>query len=189
MIDTEQSPLLSEQPCREAEFQVVELPSRRKGGRPLKLTEERFHWLLALIREGHTNSGACRIEGITYVTWRLHIQRKPEWRAEVAEAERVRDEVWRDYAIEMVKKAMPRNWVAAVTFLERKWPAEFSLRNVVRTESGERAHYDGLTREQVIALLEAAQTVELERPKGIELAAPVEGNSPITASNPEFVVP
>jgi hypothetical protein len=187
MIDAERSTTTSEQPCREAEFEVVELPTRRKGGRPLKLTEERFHRLLALIREGHTNSGACRIEGITYVTFRLHIQKKSEWRAELAEASAVRDEVWRDYAIEMVKKAMPRNWVAAVTFLERKWPSEFSLRNVVRTESGERAHYDGLTREQVIALLEAAQTVELERPKGLELPVPVatENGTPCSVSPEE----
>jgi hypothetical protein len=158
------------------EFEVVELPIQRKGGRPLKLTEARFRRMLTLIREGNTNSAACRIEGITYMTWRLHIQRKPAWRAELAEAERIRDEVWRDHAIEMVRKAMPKTWIAAVTFLERKWPQEFSLRNVVRPGSGERAHYEGLTREQVIALLEAAKVVDLERPKGLELPAPAESN-------------
>lgn len=184
MIDTEQSVPLSEQPCREANFEVVEVPVRRKGGRPVKLTEARFRRLLVLIREGNTNSAACRIEGITYMTWRLHIQRKPHWRAAVAEAERVRDEVWRDHALEMVKNAMPRNWVAAMTYLERKYPAEFSLRNVVRTESGEQGHYEGLTREQVIALLEASQAVESERPKGLELPAP----AAVTESNTQFDV-
>ncbi|HET9377511.1 MAG TPA: hypothetical protein VFO40_21225 [Chthoniobacterales bacterium] len=88
--------------------------------------------MIGLIREGNTNSAACRIEGITYTTWREHIQQKPAWRAELAEAEKVRDEVWRDHALEMVKSAMPKNWVAATTYLERKYPNEFALRTVNR---------------------------------------------------------
>src|SRR6266446_7003434 len=88
--------------------------------------------MIVLIRDGNTNSAACRIEGITYTTWREHIQQKPAWRAEVTEAERVRDEVWRDHALEMVKSAMPKNWVAAMTYLERKYPNEFALRTVNR---------------------------------------------------------
>jgi hypothetical protein len=32
----------------------------------------------------------------------------------------------------MVKSAMPRNWVAAMTYLERKYPNEFALRTVNR---------------------------------------------------------
>jgi hypothetical protein len=114
------------------ELEVVQLEDKKKTGRPLKLTEARFRRMLALIREGNTNTAACRIEGITYTTWRDHIQTKPEWRTLVAEAEKVRDEVWRDHALEMVKSAMPRNWVAAMTYLERKYPNEFALRTVNR---------------------------------------------------------
>lgn len=114
------------------ELEVVVLEDKKKTGRPLKLTEARFRRMLGLIREGNTNVAACRIEGIHYVTWRDHIQHKPEWRAELAEAEKVRDEVWRDHALEMVKSAMPRNWVAAMTYLERKYPNEFALRTVNR---------------------------------------------------------
>jgi hypothetical protein len=114
------------------ELEVVRLDDKKKTGRPLKLTEARFRRMLVLIREGNTNSGACRIEGINYVTWRSHIQQKPHWRAELSEAERVRDEVWRDHALEMVKSAMPKNWVAAMTYLERKYPNEFALRTVNR---------------------------------------------------------
>jgi hypothetical protein len=88
--------------------------------------------MIVLIREGNTNSAACRIEGITYSIWRSHIQQKPAWRAELAEAEKIRDEVWRDHALEMVKSAMPKNWVAAMTYLERKYPNEFALRTVNR---------------------------------------------------------
>jgi len=32
----------------------------------------------------------------------------------------------------MVKSAMPKNWVAAMTYLERKYPNEFALRTVNR---------------------------------------------------------
>ena len=32
----------------------------------------------------------------------------------------------------MVKSAMPKNWVAAMTYLERKYPNEFALRAVNR---------------------------------------------------------
>jgi hypothetical protein len=110
----------------------VRLDDKKKTGRPLKLTESRFRRMIVLIREGNTNSAACRIEGISYVTWRFHIQQKPDWRADLAEAEKIRDEVWRDHALEMVKSAMPKNWVAAMTYLERKYPNEFALRTVSR---------------------------------------------------------
>ena len=117
------------------ELEVVRLDDKKKTGRPLKLTESRFRRMIVLIREGNTNSAACRIEGITYSIWRNHIQQKPVWRAELAEAEKIRDEVWRDHALEMVKSAMPKNWVAAMTYLERKYPNEFALRTVNRNLS------------------------------------------------------
>ena len=105
---------------------------RKKTGRPLKFTEPRFRRMLTLIREGHTNSAACRIEGIDYTTWRAHVRDNEARRAEVTEAERIRDEVWRDHALEMVKSAMPKNWVAAMTYLERRFPNQFALRTVNR---------------------------------------------------------
>jgi hypothetical protein len=159
------------------ELEVVQIGEKNKGGRPTKLTEARFARILQLIREGHVNTAACRIERIDYSTWRDHINQKPDWRSRLAEAEKIRDEVWRDHALEMVKTAMPRNWQAAMTYLERKYPSEFSLRNIVRTESGEQAHYQGLTREQVVALLEASRTVEAEAPRGFNQQAQLEERS------------
>jgi hypothetical protein len=91
------------------------------------------------------------MEGINYVTWRLHVQRKPHWRAELAEAERVRDEVWRDHALGMVKSEMPKNWVAAMTYLERKYPNEFALRTVNRNLNTEAAWLDKISPEQLAA--------------------------------------
>jgi len=159
------------------ELEVVRIEEKNKGGRPLKLTEARFARMLQLIREGNTNTAVCRIERIDYSTWRDHIIQKPEWRARLTEAEKVRDEVWRDHALEMVKSAMPRNWVAAMTYLERKYPSEFSLRNIVRTESGEKAVFSELTREQLLALLEASKTVEAEAPKGFNQPAQLENGT------------
>jgi hypothetical protein len=103
------------------ELEVVRLDDKKKTGRPLKLTEARFRRMLVLIREGNTNTAACRIEGISYVTWRFHIQQKPRWRAELTEAEKIRDEVWRDHALEMVKSAMPKNWQAEVRHIKTRF--------------------------------------------------------------------
>lgn len=114
------------------ELEVVQIGEKNKGGRPPKLTEARFARMLQLIREGNTNTAVCRIERIDYSTWRDHIVQKPEWRSRLAEAEKIRDEVWRDHALEMVKSAIPKNWVAAMTYLERKYPNEFALRTLNR---------------------------------------------------------
>src|SRR6266446_10269208 len=88
---------------------------------------------------------------------------EPSW----AEAQKIREEVWRDHALEMVKSAMPKNWQAAMTYLERRFPNEFALRTVIRsTDSNGKAVYSELTKEQLLALLEASRTVEAEAPKG-----------------------
>ena len=118
-----------EQPeIRELELEIVELPGKKKTGRPLKVTEARFRRVLGWIRDGHTTTAACRVEKIAYSTWRGHVQQRVEWREQLAEAEKCRDEVCRDFALETIRSAMPRHWVAAMTFLERKFPLEYSLR-------------------------------------------------------------
>jgi len=95
-----------------------------------------------------------------------HVREKEEWRIQLTEAEKIRDEVWRDHALEMVKSAMPRNWVAAMTYLERKYPSEFSLRNIVRTESSERAVYAELTGNSSSRCWMQARRSKLRRRKG-----------------------
>ena len=160
------------------ELEVVKLDEKKKTGRPLKLTETRFGRMIALIREGYTNSAACRVEGIDYTTWRAHVREKEEWRTQLTEAEKIRDEVWRDHALEMVKTAMPRNWQAAMTYLERKYPNEFALRTVIRsTDSNGKAVYSELTKEQLLALIEASRTVEAEAPKGFNQPGQLENGT------------
>jgi hypothetical protein len=145
------------------ELEVVVLDDKKKGGRPLKLTDARFRRMLTLIREGHTNTATCKIEGIRYTTWREHIQHKPEWRTLVAEAEKVRDEVWRDYALEMIKNAMPKNWQAAMTYLERRHPGEFALKVVNRQINGQELVLDRVTPEQLVEDIRLAQQIANER--------------------------
>ena len=42
------------------------------------------------------------------------------------------------YAVAMVKKAMPDNWQAAMTFLERRYPGQFARRLEVKTDPTDR---------------------------------------------------
>jgi hypothetical protein len=122
-----------EQPVHELEVVVLEdKKPGSKGGRPLKLTPRRFANMLEHIRSGHTNSAACAIEGLTYSSWRDHIQRNPEWRARVAEAEAERDELRRDKALETLQAAFPKTWVAAAWYLERRHPDFYALKTVHR---------------------------------------------------------
>jgi hypothetical protein len=182
------------EPAAAIDFEVVkETPERqaapsipaKKKGRPLRLTEPRFHRMLALIREGNTNTAACRIEGITYQSWRQHIHQKPEWRAELAIAEQIRDEVWRDHALEMVKNAMPKNWVAAMTFLERKWPNEFALKTVVRNlNSTEAQVFDRVSQAELAENARIAAAAALNPPPGLAAGdTSADNDNPATVSD------
>jgi hypothetical protein len=122
---------------REAE--VIET----KRGRPKKLNERRIEEICKLIESGETNISACRRMLVSYTRFRAVVNGDVQYQDRVREASKIRDEVWRDHAIEMVRNAMPRNWVAAMTFLERRWPSEFSLKQVVRTESDPNARLVG----------------------------------------------
>jgi hypothetical protein len=42
------------------------------------------------------------------------------------------------YAVNLVREAMPSDWKAAMTFLERRYPGEWGRRLEVKTEPGER---------------------------------------------------
>jgi hypothetical protein len=158
------------------ELEVVRLDDKKRTGRPLKLTDARFRRMLSLICEGHTNTAACRIEGITYTTWREHIQHKPQWRAELGEAEKTRDEVWRDHALEMIKSAMPKNWQAAMTYLERKYPNAWALRSVNRDagDIAEQPLCDKISLTQLAENARLAAEIAANPPPGLLNSTPQE---------------
>jgi hypothetical protein len=150
------------------ELEVVRLDEKKKTRRPLKLTEARFRRTLALIGDGNTNSAACRIEGVHYTTWREHIQQKPHSRAELGEAEKIRDEVWRDHALEMIKNAMPKSWQAATTYLERRYPSAWALRSVNRSPADieQQAFCDKISLEQLVENAKLAAEIAANPPPG-----------------------
>ena len=67
----------------------------------------------------------------------ITVARNPKYQRRLKKAEKIRDEVWKDYALEMIKQAMPKNWVAAMTYIERVYPKEFALRNFTRANPSE----------------------------------------------------
>jgi hypothetical protein len=101
-------------------------------GRPLFLTPRRFIGICKMVEAGARVTQACRESLVSYAGFRNHVARNPKYQKRLSKAEKIRDEVWKDYALEMIKQAMPKNWVAAMTYCERVYPNEFALRAVHR---------------------------------------------------------
>jgi hypothetical protein len=158
----------------ELELSVV----REVGGRPLFLDARRFVRVCRHIEQGESISEACRLELVHYTGFRRHVKRNPKYQRRLKQAEETREEFLREFHIANVRKHAPRNVLASLWWLERRYPSQFALRNVHRENSEqERAHYDTLTKEQLIALLEASKTVESEAPKGFNQPAQLENGT------------
>jgi hypothetical protein len=106
-------------------------------GRPLFLTARRFLTICKMVEAGARVTEACRQSLVSYAGFRNHVARNPKYQRRLKKAEKIRDEVWKDYALEMIKQAMPKNWVAAMTYIERVYPGEFALRNFTRANPSE----------------------------------------------------
>ena len=115
---------------REAQLEVV----RDVGGRPLFLTPRRFIRICRWIEQGESASEACRLELVTYQGFRQHVKRNPKYQRRLKEAEETREEFLREYHIANIRKHAPRNVLASLWWLERRFPNQFALRNVNRSE-------------------------------------------------------
>jgi hypothetical protein len=140
----------------EPEFEVVDaLPKTdcatltRRGRHP-KLTQRRFKRIIDRIRNGLTIVAAVREEGFTYQALWLHLRQKPDWQAQVDEAEVVREEQWKQEAMGMFHNAVLVDWRAARDFLERRYPAEWALRNIIRATTGDDAIGDSVNEETLL---------------------------------------
>jgi hypothetical protein len=108
---------------------------RDAGSRPLLLTPRRFIRICRWIEQGESASEACRLELVTYQGFRQHVKRNPKYQRRLKEAEETGEEFLREYHIANIRKHAPRNVLASLWWLERRYPNQFALRNVYRSEA------------------------------------------------------
>lgn len=107
------------------------------GGRKTKCTPEVRKKIVDALKAGNYAEVACRAAGIgesTYYQWIARGRADAEAGrqtvyAEFAEAVKEADARAEQYAVAMVLKAMPTNWQAAMTFLERRFPKRWRRRD------------------------------------------------------------
>ena len=107
---------------------------RDVGGRPLFLNGRRFIRICRWIEQGESASEACRLELVSYANFRRHVKLNPKYQRRLKEAEETREQFLREYHIANIRKHAPRNVLASLWWLERRYPGEFALRNVHRPD-------------------------------------------------------
>jgi hypothetical protein len=107
---------------------------RDDGGRPLFLNARRFIRICRWIEQGESASEACRLELVTYQGFRQHVKHNPKYQRRLKEAEETREEFLREYKIVNIRKHAPRNVLASLWWLERRFPQHFALKPVHRSE-------------------------------------------------------
>jgi hypothetical protein len=112
---------------REAQLEVVRDVGR---GRPLFLNARRFIRICRWIEQGESFSEACRLELVCYRSFRLHVSRNDRYQERLKRGEAAREDFLREYYIANVRKHAPRNVIASLWWLERRYPNQFALRNV-----------------------------------------------------------
>jgi hypothetical protein len=132
-----QSPL-TEVPAEEKEVQQVRDVQlevvRNVGGRPLFPNARRFIRICRHIEQGESFSEACRLELVDYTGFRRHVKRNPKYQRRLKQAEETREDFLREYHIAIVRKHAPRNVLASLWWLERRFPNHFALKPVHRSE-------------------------------------------------------
>jgi hypothetical protein len=136
--------------AKEARLEVVR--SETPGGRPLFLTARRFIRICRWIEQGESASEACRLELVTYQGFRKHVMRNPKYQRRLREAVEMREDYLREFHIANIRKHAPRNLLASLWWLERRYPNQYALRSVHRGEAstdqpiGDRVDEDQLRR-------------------------------------------
>jgi hypothetical protein len=113
------------------DLQVVREPSH--AGRRLFLNARRFIRICHLIQKGAPATGACRAEGVSYQIFRLRVTQNPKYQRRLKQAEEVREHLLREFHIANITRHAAKNVAASMFWLERRYPNEFALRTVVRT--------------------------------------------------------
>jgi hypothetical protein len=127
-------PELSEAPSTDETKDIQLEVVRDVGGRPLFLTARRFIRICHHIEQGESASESCRLELVTYASFRGHVKLNAKYHRRLKEAEETREEFLREFHIANIRKHAPKNLLASLWWLERRFPNQFALRNVNRSE-------------------------------------------------------
>ena len=110
-------------------------PERPKRGRPAILTIRKFLRICHLVEQGSAITHSCEAELVTYSHFRFRVARSPRLQERLKQAELTRESFLREFHIANIVKHAPRNVLASLWWLERRYPNEFALRNVNRAEA------------------------------------------------------
>jgi hypothetical protein len=164
----------SDEEKEDQEIRELEIVRNHPQGRPLFLTPRRFVRICKHIERGESITDSCHFEAVNYPAFRMHLKRNPQFQKRLRQAEETREEFLREFHIANIKKHAPRNVLASLWWLERRFPHQFALRNFVRANGNdEEACCDKLSPEQIEEIVAARVRLALECPKGRELPAPL----------------
>ena len=111
---------------------------KKTGGRKTKLTPEVQERIVSAIRAGNYANVAAEYAGIGETTFYRWLQEGREAESGIyrdfREAVKTAEREAEVRAVAMVQKAMPYNWTAAMTYLERKHPGRWGRRDRVTME-------------------------------------------------------
>jgi hypothetical protein len=138
-------------------------------GRPLFLTPRRFIRICRHIERGESASEACRRELVTYQGFRRHVTRNPKYQRRLKEAEQLREHYLKEFHIANVTRLAAQNLSASLWWLERRYPAEFSLHTVNRDSGNmeQQALCDRISLAQLVANAKLAAEIAANPPPGL----------------------
>jgi hypothetical protein len=117
-----------------ADAELLVAKRSHPGGRPLFLDARRFVRICRWIEQGESASEACRRELAAYRVFRLRVTKYPSYARRLKKAEEVRESFLKEEHMANVRDHAPRNLLASLWWLERRFPGQFALRNVNRPD-------------------------------------------------------
>jgi hypothetical protein len=130
-----------------------------------------------MVERGESVADACQQELVTYRLFRMHLTRNPKYQRRLKEAEEIREHFLREYHIKNMLRHSAKSVVASMWWLERRYPNEFALRQVIREEVNSAAQevFGKISLEQLIENARLAKEVADNPPPGL-LMAPNQSN-------------
>jgi hypothetical protein len=156
-------------PARVYEVPVtVEPPARRVSQLRGIAAAKRFICACRRIELGWSATAAAESEGLSYRRLR-QLCARPSFERRYRQAEQLRLLRRREEAEETVMAAGEKSWMARAWWLERRYPDEFALRNVVRGNGGaeQTPTCERLTDAQVVEHLERERRIAEQAPMGL----------------------